>query len=175
MLGIGADTLEPSSDTLAPGVLAAANINPSTRLATDYLNHFNNVVMLMELIASMPECAEEVLDWTPMAYPDYFAGSHFRHKELAVAAYAYVAPAVRHLFLSIVARMDGAMAEAQALLRGHDPSDPEVAFRLRSIVRDELQPLIVEASGVINGTIVVMPADEFQPPSAQDSIDELFS
>ena len=37
--------------------LAAANINPKTRLASDYLNHFNEAIMLLDLLPSMPECS----------------------------------------------------------------------------------------------------------------------
>ena len=35
--------------------LQAANINPRTGLATDYLNHFNEAVMLLEMIPAYPE------------------------------------------------------------------------------------------------------------------------
>ena len=35
------------------------NIDPQTLLATDYLNHFNEIVMLLELIPDMPECFED--------------------------------------------------------------------------------------------------------------------
>ena len=45
--------------------LRAANINPRTGLATDYLNHFNEAIMLLEMIPDMPECAEEFLAWHP--------------------------------------------------------------------------------------------------------------
>ena len=36
--------------------LAAANINPRTGLASDYLNHFNEAVMLLDLLQQAPEC-----------------------------------------------------------------------------------------------------------------------
>jgi hypothetical protein len=36
--------------------LAKANINPTTGLATDYLNHFNEAIMLLDLVATVPEC-----------------------------------------------------------------------------------------------------------------------
>src|SRR3546814_6668569 len=32
------------------------NINQNTLLATDYLNHFNEIIMLLEMLPSMPEC-----------------------------------------------------------------------------------------------------------------------
>jgi hypothetical protein len=41
--------------------LAAANINPQSGLATDYLNHFNEAIMLLEMIPDMPDCVEDFL------------------------------------------------------------------------------------------------------------------
>jgi hypothetical protein len=40
----------------ASAALANANINPRTRLATDYLNHFNEAIMLLYMLSSAPEC-----------------------------------------------------------------------------------------------------------------------
>ena len=46
-------------DEARAALLSAANINPRTGLATDYLNHFNEAVMLLEMVPDMPECAED--------------------------------------------------------------------------------------------------------------------
>ena len=53
---------------------AAANINPRTGLATDYLNHFNEAIMLLEMVPDMPECAEDFLDLDPLSYAEHFTG-----------------------------------------------------------------------------------------------------
>ena len=42
--------------------LKAANINPRTGLATDYLNHFNEAIMLLEMIPDIPESAEDFMN-----------------------------------------------------------------------------------------------------------------
>src|ERR1700684_1593206 len=67
--------------------LRAANINPRTGLATDYLNHFNEAVMLLEMIPDMPGCAEDFLGWRPLTYREHFMASHFKARELAIEAY----------------------------------------------------------------------------------------
>ena len=54
-------------------LLLDANINPSTGLATDYLNHFNEAIMLLEMIPDMPECAADFLTWQPTSYREHFA------------------------------------------------------------------------------------------------------
>src|SRR3954471_3766407 len=75
--------------------LRAANINPRTGLATDYLNHFNEAIMLLEMIPDLPDCAEEFLGWRPLSYREHFAASSFRARELAIAAYEAADPALR--------------------------------------------------------------------------------
>ncbi len=59
--------------------LMAANINPRTGLATDYLNHFNEAIMLLELIPDMPDCYELFLEWQPLSYAEHFIKSNSRH------------------------------------------------------------------------------------------------
>ena len=80
---------------LDPARLAAANINPKTRLATDYLNHFHEAIMLLELLPDTPECIVELIGWEPLSYQEHFAASHFKDKELAIAAYAAAEPSAR--------------------------------------------------------------------------------
>lgn len=163
------------ADRLRPEILAAANINPNTRLATDYLNHFNNAVMVLELVPDMPDMAEEVLAWTPTSYEDYFRGSHFRERDLAVAAYRAADPAIRAEFDAVVTHLDCVMAEALELIERDDPTAPDVALHLRDIVADRLKPGIAAASGIVNGApILHSPIHDPGESEAQAAVDELF-
>src|ERR1700761_7697136 len=85
--------------------LRAANINPRTGLATDYLNHFNEAIMLLEMIADMPECVEEFLEWQPRSYREHFAASNFKARELAIEAYDSANPQIRTEFANITGAM----------------------------------------------------------------------
>src|SRR5260370_24537924 len=67
--------------------LRAANINPRTGLATDYLNHFNEAIMLLEMIPDLPRCAEDFLLWYPLSYREHFMASHFNPHHLAIDSY----------------------------------------------------------------------------------------
>jgi hypothetical protein len=49
----------PLSD---PDLLKAANINPATGLATDYLNHYNEIAMMIATLGDMPDMREPVLE-----------------------------------------------------------------------------------------------------------------
>lgn len=175
MLELGEAPQKTVAGDLAPERLAAANIHPVSRLATDYLNHFNNVVMLLDLIPSMPDCIEEVLDWRPMDYCSYFAASRFRERDLAIRAYNAADPVTRQAFEGVIAELDDAVISAQAALQGPGAVSPETRSQLRDLVRGRLQPLISEAGGLINGQPLpdVLPSEDTSG-STQDSIDELF-
>src|SRR4051795_7728237 len=97
------------SPALDPARLAAANINPKTRLATDYLNHFNEAIMLLDLLPTTPECIVELIGWEPLSYAEHFAASHFKDKKLAIDAYAAAEPTAR-------ARLDELANTMNALL-----------------------------------------------------------
>src|SRR5947208_6733506 len=100
-------TLPPTGpiDEARAAVLRAANINPRTGLATDYLNHFNEAIMLLEMIPDMPECAEDFLTWRPLSYAEHFRGSNFRARDLAIEAYKSADAKVRTEFDNITDTM----------------------------------------------------------------------
>src|SRR5436853_7206802 len=85
--------------------LRAANINPRTGLATDYLNHFNEAIMLLEMIPDMPECAEDFLTWCPLSYCEHFMASNFKARDLAIEAYEAADARVRTEFDNIASAM----------------------------------------------------------------------
>jgi len=78
--------------------LKAANVNPVTGLATDYLNLFNEAIMLFEMGIDMPDMAEELTDWSPRGYVAHFEQSGFEQKDVVIAAYAQADPEVRQAF-----------------------------------------------------------------------------
>lgn len=97
--------------TLAPhfdrDLLSAANICPDTGLATDYLNHFNEVAMLIEMLPDMPEAAVDIAAWRPSTYSAHFHATGFRAKDLAQLAYDNADP-------QLVARFEKARTQADA-------------------------------------------------------------
>ena len=55
----------PLPEASGPGM---PNINPATGLSTDYLNHFSEALMALEMVRDMPECIEDLRAWTPKTY-----------------------------------------------------------------------------------------------------------
>jgi hypothetical protein len=132
-------TLDPA--LLDPMALAAANINPKTGLATDYLNVFNEAVMLFGLLAEMPDMLDELKHWEPLTYEEHFARSGFQAKELAVSAYRHSDPTVKEPFDRLSAELSKLLKDAitqveAAILQGEDISDfvSESSFGLRSAI-----------------------------------------
>src|SRR5450755_3506456 len=86
-------------------LLQAANINPRTGLATDYLNHFNEAVMLLEMVPDIPECAEDFLQWHPLSYAEHFTASNFAARDLAIESYETADVGLRAEFDNITGTM----------------------------------------------------------------------
>src|SRR5579862_7853758 len=97
--------------------LSAANINPRTGLATDYLNHFNEAVMLLEMIPDVPECAEDFLGWQPLSYAEHFTASNFKARDLAIEAYNTADVRVRTEFDNITSAITSILAAVSAAMR----------------------------------------------------------
>ncbi len=130
-------------------IYSAANVNPHTGLATDYLNHFNEAVMLLELIPDMPECIEDFLAWQPRGYREHFETSDFAGREVAIAAYEAAEPALRTEFDRLTHAMTSVLETAGLLLR-----DPALASRsgiISTHVAESMKPLVLLAGGLING------------------------
>ncbi len=118
------------------------NVNEQTLLATDYLNHFNEVVMTLEMLPDMPELMEEARAWQPKAYKDHFRDSTIADKELAVEAYDHVPPKfkepfeknieqVNHLILTSIERLDNDISGGDMdLLRANATALSQIIQRL---------------------------------------------
>jgi hypothetical protein len=129
------------------------NIDPQTLLATDYLNHFNEIVMLLELIPDMPECLEDAEAWQPKSYQDHFRDSQFRDRELAVEAYEHVPPCYREPFDDVISQMNRIVPlglQRIGELVGAD--QPERLRMICSEVSQRLQKMIDIASAIIHGS-----------------------
>jgi len=129
--------------------LRAANINPRTGLATDYLNHFNEAVMLLEMVPDMPECAEDFLTWTPLSYAEHFWASNFKARDLAIEAYECADPKVRADFDHLTTTMTSILTAVGKAMR--DAQQDRTRATLAEQATAWVKPLVALAGGVING------------------------
>ncbi len=135
-----------------PARLIGTNINPETLLATDYLNHFNEVTMLMDVIADLPECLDDILKWQPKSYPDHFRNSSFPYKTLAIEAYGAAPAAGREALDKIVSELNTLILKAVADIALESMKQhPEHVANVAANAAQQLRYLISLAGGVING------------------------
>ena len=163
--------------------LAAANINPTSFLATDYLNHFNEIVMLLEMVPDMPELAEDAYDWAPKSYVQHFADSGFAAKDLAIEAFEHAPNIIREPFEKTCQELDElimktleALKLVNATERGFSPAAQEfirnqitaiqgMLMTMNQIVHGKLDNILVDAS------VEKAPKEDVQ---SQADIDKLF-
>ena len=139
----------PDQDEARAAALVAANINPRTGLATDYLNHFNEAIMLLEMIPDMPECSEDFLAWCPLSYCEHFMASNFKAKDLAIAAYESADPDIRTEFEQITDTMTEILSAVGSAMR--EANQDTTRGKLAEQAIGWLKPLVSAAGGVING------------------------
>ena len=138
-----------------------ANINDQTLLATDYLNHFNEIVMTLEMVPDMPELLDEAKAWAPKSYPDHFRDSTFSDKELAIDAYEHSPARYKQPFEKTVSTIDKLIAVT--IERAEEVMGTGDADHLRLMVSDStrtIQTLMDRAGASINGSLVTMDQDE---------------
>lgn len=129
--------------------LSAANINPKTGLATDYLNHFNEAIMLLEMIPDMPECSEDFLGWQPLSYAEHFRLSNFKARDLAIEAYETADPGIRQDFDEVTNSMTAILSAIGDAMRGARQDSTRAKLAEEAV--GWIKPLIGRAGGIING------------------------
>ncbi|MEH2512411.1 hypothetical protein V1291_003765 [Nitrobacteraceae bacterium AZCC 1564] len=134
-------------------MLLDANINPRTGLATDYLNHFNEAIMLLEMIPDMPECADDFLEWRPLSYREHFAASNLKGRDLTISVYDSANPVIRDKFDSITGAMTSILTAVGGAMREAKSDKTRITLAEQAI--GWVKPLVTHAGAVING-----PSDE---------------
>ncbi len=146
-------------------ILLAANVNPRTGLATDYLNLFNEAIMLFELALDMPDMAEDLADWKTRGYVEHFEQSGFELKDVVIAAYHQASAEVREDFDAAVHEALTAFDSSIHILLSSNIAEarPDLEARLAT-----MKGLVAELDAHIHGRAQAMAVDR------QDEVDALF-
>lgn len=151
---------------LDPGRLKAANINPATGLATDYLNHYNEIAMTIASLADLPEMRDEVLGWRPLGYPAHFLRTRYADQGLAIAGYIAAPRDVKAEFLAVRDELDSRLSDLQARLASGDGAPEKLSAEAKAIFAD-----IARLGGIINGG---RSASLLERSAEQDLVDSFF-
>jgi hypothetical protein len=160
-------TARPAID---PARLAAANINPRTGLATDYLNHFNEAIMLLDLLPEMPECIVELVGWEPLSYEEHFAVSNLKDRELAIAAYEQAEPIARVRLDELADTMNALLVATCEAFQKRSSLDAATALAADTAAR--LKPMIARAGAIING-LDIETSEDMTTAEQQATVDAL--
>jgi hypothetical protein len=159
----GAGTADADDPVLADLRARAegTNISPETLLATDYLNHFNEIVMMLDMVPDMPDLVEDCAEWQPKSYPAHFADSTFRDKDLAIEAYTHCPAEYRRPFDETVAHMDAlALSTVARMQEALAAGETEAVGVMAHAASRALQRLMDMASAIIHGAHTTMDQQE---------------
>lgn len=137
------------------------NISNKTLLATDYLNHFNEIVMLIEMVPDMPDMFEECELWQPKSYAEHFRDSGFSDRELAIEAYRHALSMFRQPFEDTINQAHRVIQHTLERLSADLKNGSTEKLRFDCQVSVEMIHRILQvANGIIHGTAHVMEQDE---------------
>jgi len=128
------------------------NINEISLLATDYLNHVNEIVMVLDIIPDMPECLDEAKSWQPKGYQDHFRDSVFSDKDLAIEAYDHSPSEYWDAFEETVSSLEKLVVLSLARIKDALSTGNGEAIRYASATGSrDLQKLMDVVSTIVNG------------------------
>lgn len=176
-------TLNSIQKALLPK-LESANIDPASFLATDYLNHFNELLMMLEMLPDMPDMLEDLEEWAPKSYTNHFQDSGFVAKDLAVEAYENAPAKIKRQFDRTVSDLDKFIVSTLAGLRSVGVMDRGFSVPARMLLEariQTMQTMLLRLNGIIHGNLIdedetlseAINAGEAETHS-QDDIDKLF-
>ncbi len=122
-------------------------VNPASGIANDYLNQYNEILLLVEnLPVLIPEMVDEILSWKPKNYKDYFESSPLPGSQIAIKIYQSLNPNFRQLFEAHVQSINAFANTAIAVLgeQKHGPAD---------LSQDYIEAFCAEMSKILRAEI----------------------
>jgi len=152
--GSNSQRAEPATADAPLKARAAALVNPASGLANDYLNLFNEIVMLIEQLPAMPELIEDIFAWRPTSYQDYFTRSILPGRGSALEAYAALSQSFRRDFEGLVGELDRMAVGAIAAIRRHHrtkgDSEPYTLAGLCTRSGEKMREVLDRATTLVN-------------------------
>jgi hypothetical protein len=142
--GAADDTPAPLVEQASGGELAAG----CEGLSNDFLNHYSEVLMLIEMAACDPSVGDDLAEWQPLGYRAYFAASELRRASAALAAYDALPEARRQAFEKLVAGMDSLAIMAVFALQPPSTADDTLGIVEKTV--PALRNLIAKAGAFLN-------------------------
>lgn len=135
--------------------IASGLINPASGVANDYLNHFNEILLLIEnLPVLLPEMVDELTDWSPKSYQDYFRDSPLPGSEAAAAIYVRLDGDFRRRFEAVIDDINKVALESIAIISKHRDAMgdicPEDVEMFCASASSQMRMKLAEAERLVN-------------------------
>jgi hypothetical protein len=130
-------------------------VNPASGIANDYLNHFNEILLLIEHLPIMlPEMVDEILQWKPKTYREYFQQSPLPGSYETLQIYDRLPDAFRSYFEAQIDELNKFALESVAVIRKHrGPNgeiNPEDVEEFCARTSTAMRAALAEAADIVN-------------------------
>jgi hypothetical protein len=150
---------------------AASLVNPKSGIANDYLNIFYELLLLVENLPIIPEMIDDVVNWQPVSYRDYFQRSRLPGSSAALAIHQQLSPDLRNAFDGLIGNINSvALAGIDKIQTHRKPNGeiyPEDIIDLCERLSAELKDCLAPTTNLVNNGL--LPEDE----TVQDMVDRL--
>ncbi|MBB4633923.1 hypothetical protein [Sphingosinicella soli] len=126
---------------------AITGIDPHTGLASDFLNQFNEVLMLLDVAGTDPEFNRDLRNWLPCDYIEHFETGGLRDSALVLEAYALCPLSVRRRFDRLSRDLSALILQGLADLR--DLSG-ETAQQASAMLAEKIRRRVESLSAIIH-------------------------
>jgi hypothetical protein len=140
------------------------------QLSTDYLNRYNEALMLIEMAAFDISLVEDLQAWKPLSYIEHFNTSRLRCAPGAVLAFEALPPNAKGAFNSLCMAMDQLVKTVVHALS--ELRHPEDAVFIVDIAVGSFKSMLSRTTAFIN-TNGDMAAAAFDERSAQETVDTI--
>jgi hypothetical protein len=148
-------------------------VNPSSGIANDFLNQYNEVLLLVEnLPVLLPEMVAELLSWRKKTYEQYFEESPLPGGDIAIRIYHMLNRDFVSRFEAVIERINGIAELAiqvigKAFLDNNCDLDAEQVEEFCSDISAKLRREIENATTIVNYGLAT------SPEASQDLADRL--
>ncbi|MEP3264862.1 MAG: hypothetical protein ABJM86_00070 [Hyphomicrobiales bacterium] len=138
------------SDQKVHQTLIDNNVNLVSGLATNYLNHYIEILLLIEMLPDMRECFEDIRTWKPMSYCEHAACSELPNSDLVLKVYDSVDAQRRKNLSTIAHEADKALTSfVNRAGTALDLNDANLLKEIAIEAKEYLTPIIERMTGVI--------------------------
>jgi hypothetical protein len=135
-------------------------------LCTDYFNHFNEVIMLLNMLPDAPEMLDDVDQWGYMTYREHFEASGLHWAPLAIECYEAAPAQTRDRFEKLTTEMSMLIVETRIRLRHILEEGNRAQFADMALLHSmQLQGMVDDGGAIVHG---------YQAALDQSSIDQMF-